>query len=201
MLCLMLRVAAALALLTPLAARAELPRLVPLFDLEPRFLQERKPPKSALERSVDQDSVKTIAEPFVFWSHDGLICVPAYAQLDAVDCQDPTTGKHHQRKRPLTATPPMKSTSLNGAALSQDGTISNGEQQRVAKLRCARSPFLDRKEYRYAIGPEGLLAVIVLEEDDVRERCALLDAQCGHGSGKLVWRVLIARPSCPEGEP
>jgi hypothetical protein len=189
----------ALAFLTSLAAQAQqLPRLVPFIDRQAHVIDARKLPSSAFERFVKEGTIPTLVEPFVFWSTDGLLCVPASGDAQRVECQDPATGARQQRKRPRPVTLPVKSLELGGATLAQDGTITNGEQRRVSKLRCGRSAFLDAKEYRYLPGPDGRLAVLVLEIDDVRQVCATLDVQCGlPGEGPRWWRVLVARPSCP----
>ena len=190
----MRRMLATLVLLMPLLSAAELPRLVPLIDLQAHHLEPPKPITSVEEFERFQS---VLLEPFVFWSTDGLLCVLAHGDAQRVDCQDTTSGQHQNRERPRKVLLPVKALTLDGVTLARDGTIANGTQSRVANLRCGRSPFLDRKEYRYLPGPKARLAVIVLEEDDVRADCAALDAQCPAGQGKKWWRVFLATAECP----
>ncbi len=115
-----------------------------------------------------------------------------------VECHDPDRAVPVvERNRPEKFKGPQPMLKIGKAILSKDGTIANGEAAKISKLRCARSPWLDRGEYRYLPGPKGRLAVVMLEEDDVRESCARLDAQCAAGWGPRYWRVLLSLPACP----
>lgn len=195
----------------PLSASAELPRLVPLFDLPaesayPLFLNEEAV-QDFVARWVDGGTPTlatrdrdAVAAPAVFWSDDGLLCAPANGDANWVDCRDPVRAVPVvHRKRPLNVALPQPTLTIGQATFSKDGSITGGGTfARVSKLRCARSPWLDRKEYRYLPGPQGQLAVLVLEEDDVRGVCARLDAQCGSlGGGPRYWRVLVSIAACP----
>ena len=137
-----------------------------------------------------------LVEPMVFWTDDGLLCGPS-ERPGTFDCHDPIRGiQPVKRFRPAAVKPLQLSQSVGSATFLRDGTI-RGDETKVGKLRCARSPFLDRSEYRYLPGPGGRLAVLVLEEDDVREQCARLDAQCEAGYGRRFWRVLVNIAACP----
>ena len=144
-----------MALITSLTARAELPRLVPLFTFP---ADDDRPDYAELAAAAQRLAL-------VESGQDGGSAIDADAQL---------------------------------IAAMKDGTIENGDGiKKVAKLRCARSPLLDRKEYRYLPGPDGRLAVLVLEEDDLEMTCARLDAVCGPASFERFWRVLVNIAACP----
>lgn len=215
---------ALLALLLSLSAWAQLPRLVPLFDLSADAPYRPPPGLSQMEdffarwdggTQAMNDFIdrwdggaplslpysNDLTEPVVFWSADGLLCAEAEV-AGLVDCHDPVRGGEYgvppvRRKRPAEVTRGTTSLSLGSTTLARDGLVTNGEVRAVAKLRCRRSPLLDRKEYRYLRGPAGRLAVMVLEEDDRRERCANLDAQCGPAVGPRYWMVLVSVAACP----
>jgi hypothetical protein len=166
---------ALVALIASFTARAELPRLIPLFELEERgadrfpFLMP-EPLGDFVERAGKRDggpASPQLPEPVVFWSADGLLCAEAEV-AGMVDCHDPVRGGGYgvppvRRKRPAKVTRATTSLTLGSATLAPDGLVTNGEVKAVAKLRCRRSPLLDRKEYRYLPGAAGRLAVMVLE--------------------------------------
>lgn len=183
-----------LALLVPFPAAAALPRLVSFLELAAYHYDGLARP-DGFGSSFRGKEEAAQREPFIFWSSDALLCILSRSDAKLVDCRDTSTGKVVQRKRPPLVRLPVKSLTLEAATLAQNGGITNGATNRVAKLRCSRSPLLDR-EYRYLPGPDGRLAVLVLEEDDVRQDCAALDAQCP-SSGDVSWRVLVAVPVCP----
>lgn len=174
-----------LLLLTATGSNAELPRLIPVLEKDAWF-----------DTSA---SALAVVEPFIFWSTDGLLCV-FDPDVTAVDCHDTLPGTVHRRPRPRRVTLPLKSITLGAVTLAQDGSIANGNLKRVSKLRCSRSPLLDRQEYRYLPGPGGRLAILMLEEDDRRVSCARLDAQCPHARNTIAWRVLLSAAACPEAE-
>jgi hypothetical protein len=197
-----MRTLATLAFLMPMAAAAELPRLLPLVDLRteganrfavtwpkssPEFIAMALDAGLNVPLDLGRTDEAAVIEPVIFWSEDGLLCAQD-ERTEIVECRDPVRGVPPvRRKRPARPALPVKSLQWGGATLSQAGVIAGGEVKRVAKLRCGRSPLLDRREYRYLPGPGGQLAVIVLEEDDLREDCARLDAQCGDRGTGACW--------------
>lgn len=213
---------ALLALLLPLSAWAQLPRLVPLFDLPAdgpslppagwfeleEFLHRWDGGTERMGDFLEQWdggtpsllASSTLIEPVVFWSTEGLLCAEA-GVAGMVDCHDPVRGAEYgvppvRRKRPAKVKGATKSLTLGSITLGPDGLVTNAEVKTVAKLRCRRSPLLDLKDYRYLPGPGGRLAVMVLEEDDRRVSCAALVAECGPG-GPRYWTVLVSVPACP----
>lgn len=172
-------------LLVPLTAAAELPRLLPFLNLAGHDYDGLALPAGIRDR-FPSGGARVLLEPFVFWSTDGLLCILSRTDANRVACRDTVSGKIVERKRPRPVTLPVKSLTIGAAVLTQDGKIGNDTLTKVAKLRCARSPLLDRKEYRYLPGPDGRLAVLVLEEDDVNETCAALGCRVPNpGRGHL----------------